>query len=109
MGVPPHVRLTYIEHAAALIERREEAAGRVRSFTIAAGLLNSNQGDTYLLPDGDSIMAVHRISLVGALLLILLALVLLFILGPFALIILILAVVLLWYAFGPGGRVVVTT
>ncbi|MGD0718101.1 MAG: hypothetical protein ABSA15_00750 [Thermoplasmata archaeon] len=54
-------------------------------------------------------MAVHRISLVGALLLILLALVLLFLVGPIGLLILILAFVLLWYAFGPGGRVVVTS
>jgi hypothetical protein len=54
-------------------------------------------------------MAVHRISLVGALLLILLALVLLFLVGPIGLLILILAFVLLWYALGPGGRVVVTS
>ena len=54
-------------------------------------------------------MAVHRISLFGALLLILVALVLLFLVGPLGLLILILAFVLLWYAFGPGGKVVVTT
>ncbi|MCI4345170.1 MAG: hypothetical protein L3K07_00220 [Thermoplasmata archaeon] len=53
-------------------------------------------------------MAVHQISLAGALVIILLAIVFLFVIGPFGLLILILAGVLLWYAFGPGGvRVVV--
>jgi hypothetical protein len=50
------------------------------------------------------VMAVHRISLAGALLIILFAIVFLFLVGPVGLLILILAVVLLWYAFGPGAR-----
>jgi hypothetical protein len=49
-------------------------------------------------------MTVHRISLVGALLLVLLAIVFLFVIGPFGLLILILAAVLIWYALGPGAR-----
>jgi hypothetical protein len=49
-------------------------------------------------------MAVHRVSLAGALLIVLLALVFLFIIGPFGLLVLIVAAVLLWYAFGPGSR-----
>ena len=49
-------------------------------------------------------MAVHRISLVGALLIVLLALVFLFLIGPLGLLVLIIAAVLLWYAFGPGSR-----
>jgi hypothetical protein len=53
-------------------------------------------------------MAVHRISLFGALLIVVVALVLLFVIGPFGLLVLILAAVLLWYAFGPG-RIVVTS
>jgi energy-coupling factor transporter transmembrane protein EcfT len=51
-------------------------------------------------------MSVHRISLAGALLIILVAIVFLFLVGPFGLLILILAAVLLWYAFGPGARAV---
>jgi hypothetical protein len=54
-------------------------------------------------------MAVHRIGLAGALLLVLLALVFLFLIGPVALLILILAVVLIWYAFGPGARTLAST
>ncbi len=53
-------------------------------------------------------MAVHRISLFGALLIVLVAIVLLILIGPLGLLILILAGVLLWYAFGPG-RIVVTS
>jgi hypothetical protein len=53
-------------------------------------------------------MAVHRISLFGALLIVLVALVLLFVIGPLGLLVLILAGVLLWYAFGPG-QVVLTS
>jgi hypothetical protein len=53
-------------------------------------------------------MAIHRISLFGALLIVLVAIVLLFLIGPFGLLILILAGVLLWYALGPG-RVIVTS
>jgi hypothetical protein len=53
-------------------------------------------------------MAVHRISLAGALVIIVLAILLLFVIGPLGLLILILAGILLWYAFGPGGRIVVS-
>jgi hypothetical protein len=49
-------------------------------------------------------MAVHRISLLGALILVLLAVLLLLVIGPFGLLLLILVAVLLWYAFGPGSR-----
>ncbi|MGD1099969.1 MAG: hypothetical protein ABR888_06500 [Thermoplasmata archaeon] len=52
-------------------------------------------------------MAVHTISLGGALLIILLAIVFLFLIGPLGLLILIVAAALLWYAFGPGARRVV--
>jgi hypothetical protein len=51
----------------------------------------------------------HTISLGAALLVILLAIVFLVLIGPLALIILILAGVLLWYAFGPGARTVIVT
>jgi hypothetical protein len=56
-------------------------------------------------------MPVHTISLFGAFVLIVLALLFLFVLGPLGLLVLILAGVLFWYAFGPGSRgaVVVTT
>lgn len=54
-------------------------------------------------------MAVHRISLAGAVLIILLAIVFLILIGPFGLLVLILAAVLLWYAFGPGSRLVTTS
>jgi hypothetical protein len=56
-------------------------------------------------------MAVHQISLAGAILLVLLAVLFLFLIGPLGLLILILAVILFWYAFGPGSRgsVTVTT
>ena len=52
-------------------------------------------------------MAVHRISLFGALVLLVLAFLLLFIIGPFGLLLLIFAGVLFWWAFGPGGHIVV--
>lgn len=52
-------------------------------------------------------MAIHRISLFGALLIILVAIVLLILVGPLGLLVLILAGILLWYALGPG-RIVVT-
>jgi len=51
----------------------------------------------------------HTISLGAALLIILLAIVFLILIGPLALLILVLAAVLLWYAFGPGARRVVIT
>ncbi|MHB8352367.1 MAG: hypothetical protein ACYDFT_06765 [Thermoplasmata archaeon] len=47
-------------------------------------------------------MAVHTISLTGALVLILLAILFWFLIGPIGLLVLIFAAVLLWYAFGPG-------
>ena len=53
-------------------------------------------------------MAVHRISLFGALVIVLLAILFLFLIGPLGLLILILAAVLLWYALGPG-RIAVTS
>jgi hypothetical protein len=53
------------------------------------------------------IMGVHRISFAGALLVILVAIVLLLVIGSVGLLILILAAVLLWYALGPGRRVIV--
>ncbi len=49
-------------------------------------------------------MGAHRISLAGAVLLVLLALFFLFLIGPLGLLVLILAVFLFWYAFGPGSR-----
>lgn len=52
---------------------------------------------------------VHTISLGMALLLVLVAIVLLFVLGPFGLLVLILAGFLIWYAFGPGSRPLVVT
>jgi hypothetical protein len=56
-------------------------------------------------------MAVHTISLFGAVVLILIALLFLVLIGPLGLLVLILAGLLFWYAFGPGSRgsVVVTT
>jgi hypothetical protein len=54
-------------------------------------------------------MAVHQISLAGAILLVLVAILFLFLIGPLGLLILILAVILFWWAFGPGSRGVVVT
>jgi|GEM_PF-2006241 len=55
-------------------------------------------------------MAVFHISLFGAMLLILVAFLLLFIIGPLGLLLLILAGLLLWWALGPGrGALVVRT
>ncbi|MGA9838845.1 MAG: hypothetical protein WBF81_04145 [Thermoplasmata archaeon] len=53
-------------------------------------------------------MAVHHISLAGAILLVLIAILFLFVIGPIGLLVLILAVGLFWYAFGPGSRTRVT-
>jgi hypothetical protein len=47
---------------------------------------------------------VHTISLGVALVIVLVAIVLLFVIGLLGLLILVLAVALLWYAFGPGSR-----
>ncbi|MGA8275517.1 MAG: hypothetical protein WB789_08655 [Thermoplasmata archaeon] len=54
---------------------------------------------------------VHTISLFGAVFLVLVALVFLVIFGPLGLLVLILAAVLFWWAFGPGasGRPVIIT
>jgi hypothetical protein len=46
---------------------------------------------------------VHTISFGMALLMVLVAVVLLFVIGVFGLLILILAGALIWYAFGPGN------
>jgi hypothetical protein len=56
-------------------------------------------------------MAVHHISLVGAILLALVAVLLLYLIGPFGLLLLIVVAVLFWYAFGPRSRgsITVTT
>ena len=54
------------------------------------------------------IIMAHTISLGAALLIILLAFVFLFLVGPLGLLFLIVAAILLWYAFGPGApRVVI--
>lgn len=58
-------------------------------------------------PDPMDLIMVHTISLGGALLIILLAIVFLVLIGPLGLLVLILAGVLLWYAFGPGARRIV--
>jgi hypothetical protein len=47
-------------------------------------------------------MAVHTISLVGALILLVVAIILVEFVGLFGLLLLIIVGVLLWYAFGPG-------
>jgi predicted membrane metal-binding protein len=49
-------------------------------------------------------MAVHTISLAGALLILIVAFVLIFVIGFWGLLLLILVGLLLWYAFGPGTR-----
>ncbi|MGA8543408.1 MAG: hypothetical protein WB947_07740 [Thermoplasmata archaeon] len=56
----------------------------------------------------DDSMGVHTFSLTGAILLVLLAIIFLVLIGPFGLLLLILAVLLFWYAFGPGSRGAVT-
>ena len=53
-------------------------------------------------------MAVHRIGLFGALVIVLIAFLFLFLIGPLGLLILIVAAALLWYAFGPGSRALTT-
>jgi hypothetical protein len=49
-------------------------------------------------------MAVHTPSLLGAIVLVIIAFILLEFIGLGGLLLLILVVVLLWYAFGPGAR-----
>jgi hypothetical protein len=49
-------------------------------------------------------VAVHRVSLVTAIVLVFFAVVFLALVGPVGLLLLMLASVLLWYAFGPGAR-----
>ena len=49
-------------------------------------------------------LAVRPISLGGAALIVLSTIEFLYLIGPLGLLILILAVVLLWYSFGPGTR-----
>jgi hypothetical protein len=46
---------------------------------------------------------VHTISLFGAIVIVLFAIIALFFFGPLVLLVLILAAVLFWYAFGPGA------
>lgn len=53
-------------------------------------------------------MAVHRVSLLGAILLVLLVALLFVVVGPLGLLLLILVAVLIWYALGPGSRGSVT-
>jgi hypothetical protein len=54
---------------------------------------------------------VHTISLFGAVVLVLIAIVFLVFFGPLGLLVLIFAAVLFWWAFGPGasGHPIVTT
>jgi hypothetical protein len=52
-------------------------------------------------------VAVHFISLSTAVVLAVIAILLLFVVGPFGLLLLLLAAVLFWYAFGPGSRTAV--
>jgi hypothetical protein len=54
-------------------------------------------------------MPVHTLSLLSAVVLLILAVFLLFVIGPFALLILILVGALFWWAFGPGNRVALST
>ena len=52
-------------------------------------------------------MAVFHISFFGALLMVLVAIVLLFLIGPLGLLVLILAALLFWWALGPGRSTLV--
>jgi hypothetical protein len=54
-------------------------------------------------------MAAHRISLAAAILILLLAFVFLVLIGPLGLLVLIVAGLLFWYAFGPGARGITAT
>ncbi len=47
---------------------------------------------------------VHTISLFGAIVLVLFAIIAWFFFGPLVLLVLVVAAVLFWYAFGPGAR-----
>lgn len=49
-------------------------------------------------------MAIHTISLTGAVLILLVAIVLLFFIGALGLLLLIVVGILVWYAIGPGAR-----
>jgi len=66
--------------------------------------LNSNEGRNHPPETGGTIVAVHQISLAGALVILVLAVFFLFLFGAIGLVILIVAAILLWYAFGPGAR-----
>ena len=70
--------------------------------------LNSNQAKVQPCGRELGTMAVHRISLFGAVLIFFLAIVFLFLIGPLGLLFLILVAILLWYAFGPGSRTQIT-
>ncbi|MCI4327269.1 MAG: hypothetical protein L3K16_06520 [Thermoplasmata archaeon] len=54
-------------------------------------------------------MAVHTISFTSAVVLLLVAVLLLYLIGPLALLLAILGVFLLWWALGPGSRQIVVT
>ena len=53
-------------------------------------------------------MAVHRVSLFTALLVLLLAILLIAWVGPIAFLLLVAVAILIWYALGPGARRSVT-
>lgn len=80
----------------------DAVTGRRSSAKKVERSLNPTQARAYPSSPGRLSM-VHTISLGAALLIVLVALVLLFVIGPLGLLILILAVVLFWYAFGPGA------
>jgi hypothetical protein len=52
---------------------------------------------------------VHQISLASAIVILLVAVLFLYLFGPLALILIVVGVILLWWAFGPGSRSVVIT
>jgi len=66
--------------------------------------LNRIKGEAIRAGQVGPSMAVHRISLAGALLMVLLAIVFLVLIGPLGLLVLVVAAVLIWYAVGPGAR-----
>ncbi len=68
--------------------------------------MNSNQGSGYPAATGSFPMGVHTISLTGAIILLLLAVVIVLFVGWFGLFLLIVVGLLLWYAFGPGRTMV---
>jgi hypothetical protein len=71
--------------------------------------LNPNQARDHTHARSSPSMAVHRISLFGAIVIVILAFLLVEVIGFFGLLILILAGLLFWYAFGPGARSTILT